>query len=121
MGDLSAHFSRSEFDCPHCGAGAPSPQLVAILENLRSIKGGRPLSIISGFRCVPHNQAVGGAGDSRHVHADAADIPYGYANEAEARRAGAVGVGVYKGSAVHVDWRPGGPARWEYDDAGHWA
>ena len=120
MGDLSAHFSRSEFDCPHCGAGAPSPQLVAILERLRAIKGGKPLTIVSGFRCVPHNAAVGGAADSRHVHADAADIPKGYASIADAAAAGAVGIGSQDGWAVHVDWRPGGPARWTYDAAGHW-
>ena len=114
MGDLSAHFSRSEFVCPHCGAGGPTPQLVALLERLREIKGGRPLRIVSGFRCVPHNGQVGGAADSRHVHADAADIPEGYATIDEAARAGAVGVGNHGPWAVHVDWRPGGPARWTY-------
>ena len=113
MGDLSPHFSRYEFDCPHCGAGAPSPQLVERLERLRGIVG-RPLSIVSGFRCVPHNKAVGGAPSSRHVNGDAADIPSGYASVAQAERAGFVGIGNAGAWAVHVDWRPGGPARWSY-------
>jgi len=114
MGDLSQHFSRAEFVCPHCGAGAPSPQLVSILENLRRIVGGKPLRIVSGFRCFPHNVAVGGAKDSRHPHGDAADIPAGYATVAQAAAAGAVGIGNKGTSAIHVDWRPGGPARWTY-------
>lgn len=120
MGDLTAHFSRAEFACPDYREGTVSPQLLGILESLRHVCGDRPLRIVSGFRCVPHNRAVGGADDSRHVHGDAADIPQGYATEAQARQAGAVGVGVFQGWAVHVDWRPGGPARWEYDASGHW-
>jgi len=113
VGDLSAHFSRSEFACPHCGAGTASPQLVAILESLRAIVG-RPCRIVSGFRCVPHNRDVGGAADSRHIHGDAADLVPGYATVDQAARAGAVGIGNSGASAIHVDWRPGGAARWHY-------
>lgn len=114
MGDLSAHFSRSEFRCPHCGAGGPTPQLLDVLERIRALRGGRPLRIVSGFRCVPHNAAVGGANSSRHFHADAADIEPGYVTPAEAHRCGAVGVGRAGKWAVHVDWRPGGPVDWVY-------
>ncbi len=113
MGDLSPHFSRSEFVCSHCGAGAPSPQLVAILERLRAGIG-RPLIIRSGFRCVPHNVAVGGATHSRHVAGDAADIPSGYATPRQAHDAGAIGVGHLGAWAVHVDWRPGSQTDWAY-------
>lgn len=116
MGDLSAHFNRSEFVCKHCGCGGPTPQLITILENLRKIRGGAPLRIVSGFRCQPYNDsaAVGGAHDSRHKHADAADIPAGYATLDQARAAGAVGVGVSGQWAVHVDWRPGPFTTWRY-------
>lgn len=114
MGDLSAHFSRHEVWCPHCGAGVVSGQLVLILEQLRVIKNHRPLPIVSGFRCVPHNTAVGGAGHSRHINGDAADIPAGYCTVDEAKRAGAVGIGNKGVWAVHLDWRPGPPARWSY-------
>jgi uncharacterized protein YcbK (DUF882 family) len=113
VGDLSAHFSRAEFDCPHCGAGGPTPQLVTILERLRSTIGA-PLRIVSGCRCVVHNRAVGGARESRHVDGDAADIPAGYATVAQAAGAGAIGIGNLGKWAVHLDWRPGGPARWSY-------
>lgn len=114
MGDLSSHFSRSEFRCHHCRCLSATPQLLEILENLRQLTLGNPLTIVSGFRCEPHNKAVGGASASRHLFGDAADIPAGYATYEKARAAGAVGVGMSGSWVVHVDWRPGPPVRWSY-------
>ncbi len=114
MGDLSAHFSRSEFACKHCGVGTASPQLLSILEALRAIIN-RPISPQSGFRCRPHNDAVEGANDSRHMYGDACDLaPALKVSVEQARRAGAVGIGTSKGLVTHIDWRPGAPARWTY-------
>lgn len=114
MGDLSAHFSRSEFRCHHCGRlVGPTSQLLAVLERLRA-RVGRPLRIVSGYRCPAHNAAVGGARGSRHKAGDAADIPSGYASARLAAECGAVGIGTKGSWAVHVDTRPGGPARWRY-------
>jgi uncharacterized protein YcbK (DUF882 family) len=114
MGDLSAHFSRAEFKCRHCGhLHGPALALVAVLERIRSISG-KPLTVVSGYRCPVHNRAVGGAINSRHLHGDAADIPRGRATLAQARAAGAVGVGTSGEWATHVDVRPGGPAHWRY-------
>lgn len=113
MGDLSANFNRAEFACKHCGSGGPTPQLIAIVQKLRN-RVGRPLRIVSGCRCVPYNKTVGGALESRHVDGDAADIPEGYATVADAAACGAVGIGNKGPWAIHVDWRPGGPARWSY-------
>jgi uncharacterized protein YcbK (DUF882 family) len=120
MGDLSPHFSTSEFVCK--GRGRPghrshppvvSDRLIAALERLRTSQGGRPLFIVSGHRCGFWNRLVGGAAASRHKLGDAADIPAGYVDEAGARAAGFTGVGVRGAWAVHVDVRPRA-ASWRY-------
>lgn len=116
MGDLSPHFSTSEFTSRD---GAPHPdrevllRLVAHLEVLRCNVGGHPLRIVSGYRSPAHNAAVGGARASRHMAGDAADIPQGYATVAQAEAAGFTGIGSKGVWAVHVDLRPT-PARWSY-------
>ncbi len=67
MGDLSPHFSRSEFRCRcGCGADAVAPALVERLEEIRAILE-RPVLIRSGCRCPAHNRAVGGKSGSAHV------------------------------------------------------
>lgn len=114
MGDLSAHFSRSEFACRHCGAQKTiSPDLIRTLERIRAING-RPLVIVSGYRCAVHNRAVGGASQSQHLLGTAADIGQGRATLHQARALGARGVGVRGRWAVHVDVRVGRPASWTY-------
>lgn len=114
MGDLTQHFSRSEFNSRDGATANPSCRLLAALERLRLIAGDKPLRIVSGYRSPAHNKAVGGAGDSRHLHNDAADIPAGYATVAQAERAGFTGIGSSGQWAIHVDVRPGGAARWTY-------
>lgn len=114
MGDLSQHFSRSEFRDHHTGHLVDPPaELLQVLEKIRAMRPG-PLAIVSGHRCCTTNESVGGAPRSRHVAGDAADIPSGRATTAEAASAGAVGIGSKSGWAIHVDVRPGGPARWTY-------
>lgn len=107
MGDLSAHFSRSEFTCGHCGAlVGPTAQLLGALERLRAAVG-KPLRIVSGYRCPVWNARVGGIRSSRHLRGDAVDIPGGYATVSQCRAAGLVGIGVRAGRVVHVDMTPG--------------
>jgi len=114
MGDLSPHFSRSEFRCKHCGAlVGPDKRLVALLERIRALTG-EPLVVVSGYRCATHNRAIGGARTSQHLRGTAADIPRGRATFDQARAAGARGVGMKGSWAIHVDVRAGSPARWEY-------
>lgn len=119
MGDLSAHFNRSEFRCHGFGhAGHPDHptnvdgRLVAHLEQLRAIVG-KPLRIVSGHRCPWWNKRVGGAARSQHMSGTAADIPKGYATVAQAERAGFNGIGNKGQWAVHVDVRAN-RARWHY-------
>lgn len=111
MGDLSAHFSRHEFDS-HDGARAtPKPSLIRALEHLRTELGDRPIRIVSGYRSPAHNRAVHGAPRSRHLFNDAADLEHELRVTVEqAHAAGFTGIGVRSdGTVSHVDTRPGRP------------
>lgn len=77
-GDLSEHFSRSEFNQHR----DPLPidqvhvdqRLIEKLEQLRKAIGNRPIKINSGYRSAGYNQKVGGAKHSQHLDGKAADI-----------------------------------------------
>jgi uncharacterized protein YcbK (DUF882 family) len=107
MGDLSTHFSRWEFDCPHCGVlVGPDAELLTVLEKLRA-KLGRALVIVSATRCPEYNARVGGIRRSEHVYGRAADVPRGLFRASDARDAGAHGAGLRAGWVIHVDVTPG--------------
>ena len=122
MGDLSNHFSRSEFACAcGCGFDEPVPELIHMLESIRACAGG-PIRINSGCRCANHNAAVGGAIHSRHVTGEAADIQveggWRRYKVAEAAFRYAEGVGIAK-TFVHADCHHGSPecprpSAWSY-------
>jgi uncharacterized protein YcbK (DUF882 family) len=114
VGDLSAHFSRAEFrDSRDYSVVHIDHRLLEVLEAIRALTG-RPMRVVSGYRSPLTNAAIGGARNSQHLHGRAADIPPGRATVAQAAAAGAVGIGERAGWAVHVDVRPGPPARWRY-------
>ena len=52
-------------------------RLVAMLERLRGALGGRLVAISSGYRCPPHNRAIGGVPKSQHLMGNAADVAVG--------------------------------------------
>jgi hypothetical protein len=119
---LSEHFRSEEFVCPCCGAATAAPALIGALEDLRAIIG-LPITIASGYRCVGHNLAVGGARDSQHVQGHAADIVVPgvppvvlamAALEVPAFAHGGIGFGP---TICHLDVR-GFPARWGYGPRG---
>jgi uncharacterized protein YcbK (DUF882 family) len=116
MSSPISHFKDAEFTCPHCGVALVRPRLKQCLENLRYAMGGRPIRIVSGYRCPPHNKAVGGAPDSQHMYAAAADIPAGYTRIATAIRAGFTGIGTKGEWVVHVDVRDGALRHWTYPE-----
>jgi len=106
VGDLTAHFSVSEFICRDGSRKDPPCRLLGVLEAIRAIAG-RPLPIVSGYRSPLWNAKVGGAPESFHLRGEAADIPPGFVDEAGARRAGAGGVGLNsEGWVIHVDVGP---------------
>ena len=106
MGDLSANFSRSEFRCPHCGVATVDARLVTVLQRMRT-RVGRPLVIVSGYRCAVQNRRVGGIPGSQHRQGRAADVPGDYGDVMAWRAAGAIGIGVRRGRVIHVDVTPG--------------
>lgn len=74
MGDLSPHFSSSEFRCLcGCGQVAISPGLIQTLEAIREYAG-YPINVESGFRCPTQNAAAGGSAQSAHLTGEAADF-----------------------------------------------
>jgi uncharacterized protein YcbK (DUF882 family) len=114
VGDLTPHFSQSEFRDKRAGVSVDVPvRLLGALEHLRG-QVGRPIVIVSGYRTLDTNRAVGGAPASRHLVGDAVDIPPGIATVDQAEAAGFVGIGSSGPWAIHVDVRPGPPARWTY-------
>lgn len=75
MSKLSEHFNEYEFEC-HCGKCIlirPPAELLEILEDVRS-HFGRPVTIMSGYRCPTHNSNIGGATHSQHKKGTASDI-----------------------------------------------
>lgn len=120
MGDLSPHFSRSEFACHGFGhPGHPTHAtlvdkgLVELLELIRAEHGG-PVRIVSGHRCAWWNRRVGGALASQHLAGAAADLEEGVIRPDRANVLGAMGIGTRGGWATHVD-RRAKKARWRYD------
>lgn len=110
MGDLRQHFSRAEFACACCHRlDVIDDRLLDVLQRARTAKG-RPLRIVSGYRCCRHNATVGGIRYSQHLYGRAADVPRGYASVREWESFGAIGIGVRDGQVIHVDVEPGRPA-----------
>lgn len=117
MGDLSEHFSSSEFSCKDCGKCRLSGRLITALELLRAL-GPEPIKVHDGYRCPEHNRDMGGVSKSQHILGAAADIEIvGLTLQQQYDRACRVpdfrdgGVGVYDGNFIHVDVRTT-KARW---------
>jgi uncharacterized protein YcbK (DUF882 family) len=120
MGDLTRDFSKSEFRC-HCGCGGDlvDGMLVDALQRLRD-RLGRPINILSGYRCPKHNAATkGSVPDSQHVLGRAADVTVMGMNPEEVAEAAKDipefqegGIGVYD-TFTHLDVRVTGLARWD--------
>jgi uncharacterized protein YcbK (DUF882 family) len=81
VGDISKHFSLSEFFSPNdkgktFKARKPEDKLLRLLEDIREgLGGGKELRIESGIRSVEHNaRQKGSAPNSEHLFGRAADI-----------------------------------------------
>jgi uncharacterized protein YcbK (DUF882 family) len=92
MGDISEHFSLSEFFSPNDRGKTfktrkPRAELILTLEAVREALG-KELRIESGIRSVEHNAGLkGSAGNSAHLTGEAADI---YVSGMTNRQLGAV-------------------------------
>lgn len=116
MGDLSPHFSRSEFACKcGCGFDTVDARTLELLEDVRQ-HFGTPITITSGCRCRAYNQRVGGSPNSQHLLGRGADIqvrnvtPAEVAGYLERVYPGKYGIGRYQ-TFTHIDSR-GSAARW---------
>lgn len=107
-GGAAPHF-LSEFGCQHCHWISVDRVLVRGLERYRALVG--PVQIVSAYRCIHHNQAVGGAKNSRHLDGNGVDIAA--VLDVDAVRGLRVFSGIgYQGATRkvrHVDVRPIGP------------
>ena len=137
MGDISPHFSRHEFALPEAKAarrgllGADYPPewidsrlkpLCAALEVIRAEFGGKPVRIVSAYRPLEYNRALGSKDDSQHVQGRAADFQIDgvdpgaiYRRVLELHQLGRIeigGIGVYN-EFNHVDVRGGSLHTWD--------
>ena len=70
---ITKNFTRNEFQCScGCSAQMVDEMLVQKLQTIRTVYD-TPLKITSGYRCVKHNAAVGGAKSSKHLYGIAAE------------------------------------------------
>ena len=114
MGNLSAHFDSSEFNCKTCGKSATiSNLLIRRLEEMHSLMNAKAIYVTSGYRCPNCSVRVGGYRNDAHTKGMAADIKvqkqdgsyYSAEDIAEAaERIGFGGIGLLNG-ATHVDTR----------------
>ena len=78
MGDLSANFSKWEFECPCCHKIVVNQELVEKLEEVRAAIGNNPITITSGYRCKEYNASINGDINSPHILGLAADTQCKY-------------------------------------------
>lgn len=126
---LTPHFHLSEFHSKD-GVKVPAglvPRIRKVAEALEKVRAelGASLIVTSGYRSPAHNAEVGGASQSQHVEARAADI---YSPELEAKHGTEAmvrkviaaarsvpeihGIGINYSNFVHVDIRPGERVEW---------
>ena len=114
---LSQHFDSSEFICKcGCGESKTTPELIALLESIRTALGNRAIAVTpkGGYRCPIQNAKSGGADRSQHLKGNAADIQVAGLNARQVQtrlrdlhRSGKLfigGMGSYK-TFTHVDAR----------------
>jgi uncharacterized protein YcbK (DUF882 family) len=121
---LTKNFDREEFDC-NDGTPVPDelmPNVIELAKNLQVLRDdiSEPVRLNSGYRTPAYNKKIGGAPNSQHKKAKAADItaksftPKQLAARIEKLiKAGKMkqgGIGIYPGF-VHYDVR-GTKARW---------
>lgn len=114
---LTKNFFREEFACPHCNQCPMDRKFIRALQDLRDYVG-KPITVLSGYRCSHHNIEIGGSTKSYHRWGRAADVRIEccdmydmvhFARLVPAFENG--GIGIYDGGFIHLDNRPK-KARW---------
>ena len=122
MTALSLHFKASEFACRCCGKAEMDAEFIIALERLR-VQIAAPFIVTSGYRCLAHNAAVGGAEKSAHTLGKAADIAISGGNASRvvsfAPRLGFTGIGIkqhgsFSGRYIHLDTAHSDFTVWTY-------
>jgi zinc D-Ala-D-Ala carboxypeptidase len=69
------YFKQEEFHC-HCKKCATFKISQALVDKLNKAREeyGKPMDVVSGYRCPEYNAKVGGVQSSSHVDGNAADI-----------------------------------------------
>ncbi len=115
---VTEHFLYNDFVCPCCDALKLIPGFYTHLRLLERMRRelGFPIAVNSGYRCVRHNRAVGGAARSWHLifatdisPEDGSPEKLAAMHQA-AERLGFGGIGRYD-TFIHLDLRPD-PMRW---------
>lgn len=116
----SPHIKWDELKCkdgteyPQQWRDTRAPQIAAVFEKIRSLFGGKPITILSAYRTDAWNKKIGGAKFSQHKEGRALDLrpPEGVDVDtfftkirANATAFGIHGLGRYT-TFVHVDVRP---------------
>jgi uncharacterized protein YcbK (DUF882 family) len=114
---IAEHFYLDEFQCPCCQQVMLHSLLLQKLKGLR-YKIQKPVIITSGYRCLAHNQVVGGVKNSYHLSGIAVDLYVPELALSELLKAteeiGFSGIGYYPDqNFLHLDIRPAGTARWQ--------
>jgi len=124
MGDATKNFDYAEFSCHCCGKlcsdwkAGEVPQIILSVQKFRDLVG-KPVQILSGYRCPKHNAEVEGVRFSQHLVGNAADVRVQGMSPAEMRSIAEKipeflhgGIGIYEASDfTHLDVR-GYRARW---------
>ena len=79
--NVSPHITHEEYACKHCHKLPPDffifkqmyQELFDVFEHVRLLMK-CPLPVESGYRCIDHNKAIGGAGLSVHLFGLALDV-----------------------------------------------
>lgn len=119
---MAKYFSEREFACHHCWQlpkGGLEPNLIRILDEARE-RAGVPIIVSSGYRCLEHNRAIGGAAQSYHMRGMAADV---YSNDISSDELHEVIYKVMQGLGIkggHQYYPPGRGDFVHVDTRGEW-
>jgi len=120
------YFNLSEFNCKHCGKNKMDQAFLLEVDELRS-RYGKPLVVVSGYRCSFHNSKVSSTGlTGPHTTGRAVDLAVDRGDAVRLLKIALemqfTGVGVQQkgaGRFIHLDNLPNAPGQprpsiWSY-------